>query len=95
MVPMMEAYLQAAPGRIEALREGVRRGSGSGVAEAAHALRSAAGNLRAHRLATLLERMEQAGGAGRVDEARALLDELVGEHGRVVAILRAEIERSG
>lgn len=93
-MPMMEAYVRAAPERIEALREGLRRGNGGSVAEAAHALKSGAGNLRAERLATLLERMERAGDAGRVDEARALLDELDEEHGRVVAILQAEIERA-
>ena len=50
---------------------------------AAHSLKSSAGNVGAKRLSALLKAFETMGKDGRIDDARAQLDELRAEHTRV------------
>jgi HPt (histidine-containing phosphotransfer) domain-containing protein len=73
---MIRTFLDAAPERVVAARRALAAGDTVGVAQAAHALRSSAGQLGAVGLQELCAEVERRAGAG---EITAALVEALGE----------------
>ena len=86
---ILDTFLAGVPERVEALVVAVSAGDGSAIARVAHAFKSAAGSIGAHRLATILQEMEESGEAGALDTARDELDRARLEAGLVVRYLRS------
>lgn len=61
---------------------------GQRLSRSAHALKSRSANIGAEGLSALYRQLEHCGRESRIDQARALLDDLKGAHGRVVARAR-------
>lgn len=68
-----------APMRLGAMQDGIAAGDRTAVAQAAHAMRGASGNLGAVAVVRLSTQIEQAAKAGDLLEARALLDQMIEE----------------
>ncbi|HSG07698.1 MAG TPA: Hpt domain-containing protein, partial [Longimicrobiales bacterium] len=85
----VDIYMSEAPKIFGQIEEAVGSGDTDAARRAAHSLKSASGNIRAVRLAELLQAMEVLGKAGDVEGARGALPELQGEFRAVLAYLRA------
>lgn len=83
-----ELFLSALPGRLEILRKAVETGDSKGAEQAAHAFRSAAGNLGAARLCMLCAQIELTTRQEDLVHAGRLVPELIAEAERVAAALR-------
>ncbi|MEP6494776.1 MAG: response regulator [bacterium] len=70
---ILDLFLSDSPKRMDALRASVVAGDPRPIEEAAHALKSAAGTIRAMSLTALLEEMEKAGRDGEIGNAAAQL----------------------
>jgi two-component system sensor histidine kinase/response regulator len=70
---ILDTYLASANDRVEALVAAVTAGDGAAIARAAHAFKSGAGSIGAHRLAALLQQLED---SGRADALEAACDRL-------------------
>ncbi len=89
MLPeMLRTFLQDASGRLAALEEAIAAADPSAVQQAAHAFKSAAGTIQAHRLAELLRQAEAHGRAGQADRAASLLGDIQRETAAVCDTLR-------
>jgi CheY-like chemotaxis protein/HPt (histidine-containing phosphotransfer) domain-containing protein len=84
---MIDIYLQDAPGRIAAIREGMARADADAVARAAHAFKSANANLGAAALAEMCKRLERQCRTGSTLEAEALVAAIEDEFAYVAADL--------
>ena len=78
-------YLEESPRVFASLESAVRSRDVEGVRRAAHSLKSSSANIRANRLAGLLQAMEHLGQAGDAVGAGAALPELSAEFAAVVA----------
>jgi len=83
----LEIYLSEAPVLFRGIEEAVASGAPEEVRRAAHSLKSASGNIRANRLAFLLQYMEDRGQAGDVEGARELFGALREEYRAVIDYL--------
>ena len=70
------------------LRDAVAAGDSPATGRAAHSLKSSAANVGAENLAIGYRELEKCGREERIDDARALLDPVMAEHGRAIAALR-------
>jgi PAS domain S-box-containing protein len=86
----LDVYLTEAPQLFSGLEGAVEKGEAEEVRRAAHSLKSASGNIRAKRLAELLQRMEDHGGGGEVEQARIAMAALRDEYEAVIRYLRAD-----
>ena len=77
---LVRMFLRDGPSRIDALLKAVATKSGPNIASAAHAMKSAAGAVRASRLMSLLSAMERAAESGDVRSAASQVDAVVAEH---------------
>lgn len=84
-----ELFLSALPDRLATLRTAVETGDRKGIQQAAHAFRSAAGNLGAVRLCALCTQIETVTNEKDLDQATRLVPELIAESARVAEALRA------
>lgn len=84
---VIEAFVQAAPGSLSALRGAVTAGDPAAVEALAHRLRGSAGNLGAGPVATACGQLEALGGAGSLLEATDLLDQVETELASACAVL--------
>lgn len=89
LVKLIDVFLKNVPERIGAARAGERAGDLEAVEQAAHALKSSAGNLGAARLRDLAARIEDLAEARGSEGLSALLDELE----TAFAAVRARLER--
>jgi len=92
---MLRTFLEDAPGRLAALEEATARADPSGIQHAAHAFKSAAGTIHAHRLAELLRQAEAHGRAGQTEGAVSLLDDIRRETASVCDALRGALGGAG
>jgi two-component system sensor histidine kinase/response regulator len=83
-------FLDDVPNHLEALRSALGQRDASGVARAAHALKSAAGNVGATRVVQLCRQIEQAGRIGPLAAAPSLLRQLERQLELVRPLLEAE-----
>jgi CheY-like chemotaxis protein/HPt (histidine-containing phosphotransfer) domain-containing protein len=86
----LDVYLSEAPELFRSLEAAVHGGEGEAMRRAAHSLKSASGNIRAKRLAELLQRMENQGRDGDVEGARRALPDLRDAYEAVVRYVRAD-----
>jgi len=77
---LVKLFLRDGPGRLDAIVKAVDARNVTAVASAAHAMKSAAGAVRATRLMALLSAMERAAKAGELTVAIAQADAIVAEH---------------
>ena len=75
------------------LKQAVRAGQSSGVAEAAHALKGAASNFGAQDIVALARRLEEVGHAAELREADTLCLALEAEVGRLNIELGAWVDK--
>jgi two-component system sensor histidine kinase/response regulator len=73
---ILSLFLRDAPMREAQVEDALRRGHATEIHAAAHAFKSAAGAIRAGTLAATLQSIEEAAGAGRVEDARTAAAEL-------------------
>ena len=83
-------FLDDAPSSLAVLREAVEGDDAPSVARAAHALKGSAGNMGAKGMASICAELEEAGSAGDLSGAPALLVQLDQEFERVRQALLAE-----
>lgn len=86
---IVSVFLEETSGRIEALLDSLRRGDAGAAARAAHALKSACGNVGALRLLAICRDVEALAREDRVDEAAARGAEIMAEYARARAALQA------
>lgn len=89
----VDAFVARAPQRVAELCSYAGSGDLANLSEAAHALRGAAGNLGAFRLAVLLGRIEAAGKTGDAPAAQECLALLAAEYDAARSALIAAAER--
>ena len=84
-----ELFLNGLPERVAMLRTAAETGDRKGIQQAAHAFRSAAGNLGAVRLCSLCAQIEITTRQKDLAQTTRLVPELIAESARVAAALRA------
>ena len=92
VIELLEGFLRDAPRTVARARERAAAGDHSGAADAAHKLKSAAGNLGAHGLSQLSLRLETAGRSGPSPEIEQLVRDIEVELEHVVAALAERVE---
>lgn len=85
---ILDTFLRHAGDRLDALAIAMTSGDAEAIAKAAHAFKSAAGSIGAHRLAAVLQELEQAGLAGAVETARTQFARARSEAEAAVSYLR-------
>jgi CheY-like chemotaxis protein len=80
---LVRLFLRDGPVRIAAITAAAKKKNGSELAQSAHALKSAAGAVRATQLMTLLGTLERTAKAGDVLAAVGQVDAIVAEHSAV------------
>jgi HPt (histidine-containing phosphotransfer) domain-containing protein len=86
---MIDLFLELAPQRLTAVRDGIEAGDLGAVARAVHPLKSSAGNLGADRVQDLAERTEQLAMAGSAAAMPMLLRQLEASLAEVYERLRS------
>jgi two-component system sensor histidine kinase/response regulator len=85
---IVKSFLDNAVLRIESITQAMAKGDAAEVSKLAHAFKSSAAQLRAHRLAALLAQMEQDGKLGAMDALRERFTEFRAEAEIVVNYLK-------
>lgn len=93
LAKMIDLFLENTPQRMETIRAGEKDGNLEQIRQAAHSLKSSAGNLGARRLQELSERVEHLAVEQKGDLLTPLLRELDGVFAR--ALLRLEDAKRG
>jgi CheY-like chemotaxis protein/HPt (histidine-containing phosphotransfer) domain-containing protein len=88
---LVELFLEDTPTRIEALSTALEQQDAIALEQAAHALKSSAGNLGARFLAELFRDIEAAGRDRALERAQPLVQRSSSEFGRVREALRAQV----
>ncbi len=81
-------FLDTLPQRVESMQRALAAGDVKAVEHAAHAFRSASGNIGAKQLSLLCGELEMAASRGEADTAASLVTKVVSESARVAAALR-------
>ncbi|RMH21314.1 MAG: Hpt domain-containing protein [Gemmatimonadetes bacterium] len=81
---ILRIYVRETHRRLGQLEDAVRAGDADAIDAAAHSMKGSAGTVRAPRLKELLQQVELEAQEGRIERARALLDEIVAEQGAVL-----------
>jgi CheY-like chemotaxis protein len=77
---LVKLFLRDGPGRLDAVVKAADARNGTALASAAHAMKSAAGAVRATRLMSLLSELERAAKAGDLATASGQTDAIAAEH---------------
>jgi HPt (histidine-containing phosphotransfer) domain-containing protein len=80
VVPMLQLFLQEAPRGMAGLSSAMATGDLDAASRAAHSLKSSAGNVRARRLAELLQQLEDAAGAKDGAKAARIFESVKAAH---------------
>ena len=92
---ILATFASTLPQRLEALAEASRGGEAEAIERAAHAFRSAAATIGAHRLAQLLEAMEASARSGDVARAQGGLQDVSREAQIVLDHVRLAVDGGG
>src|SRR5213083_880997 len=92
---ILMTFASTLPQRLEALAEASRGGEAEAIQRAAHAFRSAAATIGAHRLAQLLEAMEASARSGEVARAQGGLQDVTSEAQTVLDQVRLAVDGGG
>jgi HPt (histidine-containing phosphotransfer) domain-containing protein len=87
--PTLLLFVQEAERVFERLSAALQSGDNEATRSCAHAMKSSSLNIRAWRLAGLLEELESAGGAGASDTANEVFGRVRPEYEAVIAYLAA------
>jgi PAS domain S-box-containing protein len=87
-------FLDEAPQHLEALRAALRKQDGADLARAAHAFKSASGNVGAARVAKLCREIEHTGRSGKVSDAVTLVQQIEQQVDVVRPLLRDQIRQT-
>jgi len=90
---VISIYLNDSPVLIERLGESLNAGDADGVAQAAHALKSASANLGAMSLAEMCRQVEEIARGNSVHGCNSLISGIRLEYGKAKEALRGEIQR--
>ena len=90
----VDLFVSRAPERLAELERHAKAADTSNLAEAAHSMRGAAGNVGAIRLAGVLGELESAAKKGELEAARKILAALDAEYAATRAALLEEVARS-
>ncbi len=90
LAKVLGLYSSSSAALIDTLRAAAEAQDAEGLRQAAHALKSSSANVGALAFAELCKNLEQTAAAGKLDEARLLLDELLAGHARVLQALDAQ-----
>ena len=93
LLEMIALFLEHAPQRLAAAREGLEEGDFAVLYRASHSLKSTAGNLGARALQATAEQVEGRAVAEDLDAAVPLLEEMEARYDQVRAELEAEQDR--
>lgn len=94
VVPItLDTYRDEAAENNERLEAAMAGSDTAAIAKAAHAMKSAAGVIKARELAGLLQRLESAGHEGDLSTAQALIDPVRLQAGQVLGFLKRAAER--
>jgi PAS domain S-box-containing protein len=85
-------YVTESPRLLDKLRQASSAGNALEMAHAAHTLKASSANVGATLLADLCGQLQEAGEAGQLEQARALLARIEAEHPRVMDALRVELQ---
>src|SRR5205085_6842572 len=77
---LVKLFLRDGPGRIDTILTAASSRNAAAIASAAHAMKSAAGAVRATRLMSMLLTIERAAKSGDVQTAAAQTESIVAEH---------------
>jgi len=87
---MINLFLEEAPKRLSAARNGERAGNLKAIADAAHSLKSSAGNFGADRLALTSEKIELLTRSNSSENLSSLLNDLDQEFAEIKAWLESQ-----
>ncbi len=90
---VISIYLNDSPVLIERLVQSLNAGDADGVAQAAHALKSASANLGAMSLAEVCRQVEDIARGNSVHGCNSLISDIRLEYGKAKEALRSEIQR--
>jgi PAS domain S-box-containing protein len=93
-VEIIDLFLQDAPEQLAAIRQGFEAGDADAVRLAAHALKSAAGNLGAQSVMQSANELETLARGGSLDGAAVLVEQLEQRFDEATAALRLEKQRA-
>jgi len=85
---LVGSFLTSADGNLARVAAAVAEGDAKALSQAAHSLKSSAANLGAEALAGCYREIERCGREGRIDDARALLEQTGHEQQRALTELR-------
>ncbi len=91
---LVDLYLDDAPARVAAMRDGMARADAAAVGRAAHALKSSSANLGAAALAEMLRRLERRCHEGATSGAEALVAAIEEEFAYVAADLARRVRET-
>ena len=92
---ILATFATTLPQRLEALAEAARGGAAEPIQRAAHAFKSAAATIGAHRLAQLLDDMEASARSGDVARAQSALPNVRREALTVLDHVRLAVDGGG
>ncbi|MGK7878428.1 MAG: response regulator [Xenococcaceae cyanobacterium] len=92
IVEVINSYLKDSPQMLRSLRDAVEQKDAALLQRVAHPLKSTSATLGANTLAQLCQKLEDIGRAGVLEEAAALLEEVMAEYPKVAAALQLEIQ---
>jgi CheY-like chemotaxis protein len=94
LAELVELFVDEAPLRLAALREGVESEDAGDIERVARTLKGSCGNMGARRMAEICEELQELGKSGYLARAPELLGRLEAEFRRVRPALEAEIKES-
>jgi two-component system sensor histidine kinase/response regulator len=92
---IVRTFLESAPQRVAHIEQAIVSGDSEILGQAAHALKSSSANVGAETLSGLYQQLEKYGRECRIDEARALLDQIRKEHERAVCDMQEILTEAG
>jgi len=92
---IMRTFLASAHERVVHIEQAIACGDSETLGQAAHALKSSTANVGAETLSRLYKELERLGREHRLEEARALLDEVRKEHQRAVSNMQTLLMEAG
>lgn len=95
LVEVVQQFVADAPGALEAIEAAIRAGDGPALAEAAHALKGAAGYLAADDLCVSAQGLEGWGRANQMGEARRAWPAFAAATNAVIDALRSDVSDDG
>ena len=95
MKKVLNIFLESAQTSVVQIENAIRTGDSKVLSRAAHTLKSSTANVGAETLSAFYRQLERLGREERIDEARALLDQIRREHHRAVSSIQEILMGAG